>query len=154
MTMPADSPARPGAVIERFLRGYTDPEGGDLASVYGPSVVVEMPFAPPGFPARTQTSGEQIGARFRAGAADRRYEKVDSVVLHETADPEVVIVEYAAHGRVLATGEPFAMSCINVMTVRDGRIVHSRDYTNPIAAARVLGILPEMLERLSASGGS
>jgi hypothetical protein len=32
-----------------------------------------------------------------------------------------------------------------VITVRDGTIVHSRDYTNPVTAARLLGNLPELL---------
>jgi len=150
MTMPA----RPRDVIERFLSGYTDPDGSDLASIYGPSVVIEMPFAPPGFPPRTETSGEQLDARFKAGAAARRYEKVDSVVIHETADPGVIIVEYDVHGRVVATGAQFTMACINVMTVRDGLIVHSRDYSDPIAVSQVLGLLPQLAEQLSQGAAS
>ncbi len=35
------------------------------------------------------------------------------------------------------------------MTTRDGKIVHSRDYTDPIAGARVLGMLPRLIELLS-----
>lgn len=34
------------------------------------------------------------------------------------------------------------------MTVRDGEIVHSRDYTDPSAGARALGLLPELLTAL------
>lgn len=36
---------------------------------------------------------------------------------------------------VVATGEPFASAYIMVITVRDGLIVHSRDYGIPVAAA-------------------
>jgi hypothetical protein len=36
-----------------------------------------------------------------------------------------------------------------VITVRDGRIVHSRDYSDPIAGTRILGKLPELLAALA-----
>jgi hypothetical protein len=136
-------------VVERFLSAALDPAGGNLADLYGASVVIEMPFAPPGIPQRSETSGEELRARFQAGAGAREYQKVDSVVIHETADPEVVVVEYDVHGKVVATGKQFVLSYICVMTIRDGKIVHSRDYTNPITGARALGMLPKLIERLS-----
>jgi hypothetical protein len=37
------------------------------------------------------------------------------------------------------------------MTIRDGHIVHSRDYTNPVTGAQLLGKLPELLAALSAA---
>jgi uncharacterized protein len=37
-----------------------------------------------------------------------------------------------------------------VITVRDGQIVYSRDYTDPITGARLLGKLPELLAALGA----
>jgi ketosteroid isomerase-like protein len=33
-----------------------------------------------------------------------------------------------------ATGQPFSLRFAMVITVRDGQIVHSRDYSDPIAA--------------------
>jgi hypothetical protein len=35
------------------------------------------------------------------------------------------------------------------MTIRDGRIVHSMDHTDPINAAKALGMLPRLIEALS-----
>lgn len=72
-----------------------------------------------------------------------------NVVIHETADPEVIITEYELHGEMTATGEPFSVRFAMVLTIRDGHIVHSRDYTNPIAGARLLGKLPELVSTLS-----
>jgi hypothetical protein len=37
-----------------------------------------------------------------------------------------------------------------VMTIRDGQIVHSRDYTNPVTSAQLLGKIPELLAALGA----
>jgi hypothetical protein len=35
-----------------------------------------------------------------------------------------------------------------VMTVRNGQIVPSRDYTNPVTGARLLGRIPELVAAL------
>ncbi|MEU5386698.1 nuclear transport factor 2 family protein [Kitasatospora cineracea] len=137
-------------VAERFLAAAPDPVGGGLADLYGDTVVIEMPFAPPGVPRRTETTREQLRARFAAGAGVREYTGVGSAAVHETRDPGVVVVECDLHGRLVATGERFVLSYINVMTVRDGRIVHSKDYSDPIAAAKALGLLPRLLELLAA----
>jgi ketosteroid isomerase-like protein len=148
-------PASPRHTAERLLNATIGPDPGDIADCYAPDVVIEMPFAAaPLYPDRFQTTREELRARFRAGAAVRRYQKLTGVLIHETADPEVVIAEYQLHGELLASGEPFAQRFVMVMTVRDGQIVHTRDYTNPITGARMLGKLPELLAALASSTGS
>jgi ketosteroid isomerase-like protein len=62
----------------------------------------------------------------------------------------VVIAEYQIHGELTRAAEPFSQRFVMVMTVRDGQIVHSRDYTNPITGARLLGKLPDLLAVLGA----
>ncbi len=37
-------------VAERFAAAAVDPTSPELWDLYGPSVVMEMPFAPPGVP--------------------------------------------------------------------------------------------------------
>jgi ketosteroid isomerase-like protein len=144
-------PASPRQTAERLLHATIGPDPGDIADCYAPDVVIEMPFAaPPLYPDRIQTTREELRARFRAGAAVRQYRQLSDVVIHETADPEVVIAEYQLHGELLASAEPFAQRFVMVMTVRDGQIVHTRDYTNPITGARLLGRLPELLAALGA----
>lgn len=139
---------------ERFLAATVGADPGDIADFYAPQVVIDMPFAPAAlFPARTETDREALRARFRAGAALRTYERVTGTRIHETADPEVVIAEYDLHGRLAATDEPFTLSFLMVMTIRDGLIVHTRDYADPIAGAKALGRLPALLEALAPAGG-
>jgi uncharacterized protein len=70
-------------------------------------------------------------------------------VIHETADAEVVIVEYSVHGRRVSDGEGFVLSYVNIMTIRDGKIVHSKDHTDSINALRALGMLPRLIEALN-----
>jgi ketosteroid isomerase-like protein len=50
------------------------------------------------------------------------------VVVHETLDPEVVVVEFELHGEVLATGDGYRLPYVQVARDRDGAIVSFRDY--------------------------
>jgi uncharacterized protein len=137
-------------VVESLLRAAVSPHPEDMADCYASNVVIEMPFSDPAlYPARIETTRAELRARFRAGTAVRRYERLENAAIHETGDPEVIIAEYELHGRLVETAAPFALSFIMVITVRDGRIVHSRDYTDPIAGARAVGRLPELLASLA-----
>ena len=90
-----------------------------MADFYAPEVVIEMPFAPAGlYPARIETTREELRARFRAGAAARRYRDLRDVVIHETADPGVVIIEYGLEGEMTESAEPFSLRFVMVMTIR------------------------------------
>lgn len=121
-------------VADRFLEVAV---GGDLpalADLYSEDSVIEIPFAPQGIPTRFE-GREGHRSRFAMAANVLRQERVANVVIHESADPEVVIVEYDLHGRVVSSGKAFAHTYIMVMRIRDGLIVHSRDYGNPLASA-------------------
>lgn len=137
------------STAEQFLRAAVSEDPGDLADSYADEVVIEMPFAPTAlYPSRTTTTREELRARFRAGARLRRYDSVTGVRIHETADPRVVVVEYDLHGHMVDGGGTFTLAFAMVMTVEDDRIVHTRDYADPVAGARALGRLPELLDAL------
>ena len=57
---------------------------------------------------------------------------VENVVVHQTADPEVVIVEFEAHGRALKVDEPYRQRYISVIRARGGRMIHYKDYWDPL----------------------
>ena len=144
------STGTPRQTVERFLRAVVGPTPGDLADCYADQIVIEMPFASGLAPGRLETTREEIRQRFAAGAASRRYTGLRDVHIHETADPDVLVVEYTLDGTRTSDGEPFTMTFVMVLTFRDGLIAHSRDYTDPIAGARALGRLPELAATLTA----
>jgi ketosteroid isomerase-like protein len=140
----------PRQTVEQLLEAAVSPALGDMADCYAPEVVIEMPFAVDAlYPSQIATTREELRARFRAGTTMRRYKDLRDVTIHETADQEVIIAEYELHGEMTATGEPFSARYAMVITIRDGYIVRSRDYTDPIAGARLLGRLPELISALS-----
>jgi ketosteroid isomerase-like protein len=135
--------------IERFLEAAVSPIPGDMADCYAERFVIEMPFAGGLAPERTELTREEFRARVTAGLAARRYTRTVDVRIHETADPEVAVVEYRLEGRKVADASPFSLAFVMVVTVRDGLIVHSRDYSNPIDGARLLGRLPQLVATLT-----
>lgn len=55
------------------------------------------------------------------------------VRIHQTADPETIVVEMRGVGRLVQTGGPFDTRYVAVVTVRDGLICSYRDYWSPLA---------------------
>lgn len=110
----------------------------ELAAWYAEVTDVRHPFAPAGdTPLRSRAT---LRAHFAAAPSRgvERFEPVDAVV-HETADPEVVVFEFSY--AVTAHGRAFTVPNIFVLRVRDGVIVESRDYAHHLAMARGLGLV-------------
>jgi|tagenome__1003787_1003787.scaffolds.fasta_scaffold20639305_1 ketosteroid isomerase-like protein len=128
--------ATPAEVFARLLEGITERRWDELAELYAEDVVVEMPFAAPG-PARI-VGREEVRSHFAAAAAGPLAFAADHVVVHVTADPEVVIAEFEYVGRVATTGTEFRVANIQVLRVRDGHIVESRDYHDHQGIAHAL----------------
>jgi ketosteroid isomerase-like protein len=110
-----------------------------MAGVYAPDAVHEFPFTRPGLPSRLEGRDEIMSWTATAWRANTfRYERYRTLAIHDTDDPNTIVVEQEVLGTSTATGE-FALPNIVVLTVRDGRIVHLRDYVNILAASAVVG---------------
>jgi uncharacterized protein len=136
----------PREVLTRFQRAAIDKSTDDFADLYAVDGVHEFPFTRPGVPSRLQ-GREQIRAFAQANwdASPLRYEEYRNVVVHETADPAVIVVEQEAAGTVTTTGRRFILPNVIVLKVRDGQIVHLRDYVNVLAVAEATDRLPALL---------
>jgi ketosteroid isomerase-like protein len=98
--------------IERFLAAAVSLTPGDMADCYAERFVIEMPFATGLAPERMETTREELRARVTAGLAARRYTRATDVRIHETADPEVVVVEYRLEGRKGDDASPFSLAFV------------------------------------------
>ncbi|MFF8866867.1 nuclear transport factor 2 family protein [Streptomyces sp. NPDC015139] len=122
----------PREVFHKLLEGITDGRFSELAELYAENVVVETVFEPVG-PRRFEGRAVLM-ERFAMVAAHSPLElSATNVVVRETDDPEVVVAEwdYRVHHRV--TGRTFEAANIQVLRVRDGLIVESRDYHDHLA---------------------
>ncbi len=134
---------------QRFIdRTVTDI--GTLPDIYADRAVIEMPFAAPLFPALREVTRDELRAGFtRPGSP--RYTHVSDVHIHETTDPSVAVLEYRLHGVSIAQEQTFALDYIMVITTQDGLIVHSRDYSSLVQAARAMGITERLVTALDAN---
>ncbi|GAA4974994.1 nuclear transport factor 2 family protein [Actinoplanes utahensis] len=136
---------------ETFLQlvdGVCDGPYEELAGLYAEQTHVTHPFHPLNPPPLRSRS--ELHDHFTAPPPVARtlHRKPVDVTVHETADPEVIVAEFAYQGRVEETGETFTVPCVFVMRIRDGLIIESRDYIDHIASARAWGVLDDFLAAL------
>jgi len=124
------------AMLRETLGERLNPGAGTFVQMFAEDGVMEFPYALPS-PRRVE-GREALAAHLGYLARLVELLSVSDVVKHETADPEVFIVEFASSGRAVATGEPFEQRYISVIRVRDGHIVHYKDYWNPLAILRTM----------------
>ncbi|WP_051468020.1 nuclear transport factor 2 family protein [Actinomadura oligospora] len=128
----------PRETFDRLSQGISDGRWGELAALYAEDAVVEQPFVMPLAPSRIEGRAA-LAAHFAKAAQGPFRLRVENVVVHETSDPEVIAAEFGYAGELTATGAGFAMGNIQVLRVRDGLIVYSRDYHDHAALERALG---------------
>ncbi|MFI6149804.1 nuclear transport factor 2 family protein [Streptomyces sp. NPDC051109] len=133
-TSPAPpAPSSPADLYRHSLRLLLDKDIASWVGLWSEHGSMEFPFAPPGWPGRLE--GRAAIAGYMRDYPDHiDLHDFPDLRIHETADPATIVVEMRGVGRVVATGSPFDMTYIAVVTVRDGRFASYRDYWNPLAA--------------------
>ncbi|BCJ31395.1 nuclear transport factor 2 family protein [Actinocatenispora sera] len=124
-------PAGPRQVFESLLRGITSGNLADLWQLYAEDCVVEIPFARPepirlaGLAAMKEHFSNPLANRITLAAED--------VEVHQTDDPELIVGEWRY--RLTAGDKTAETRNIQVMRVRAGKIVWSRDFHDHAATA-------------------
>jgi ketosteroid isomerase-like protein len=137
----------PREVVEAVMRGIADEAWSDLHVWYADDAVIDYPF---GLPQPSRLEGIDAIRDYFAGASKLPVRlRARDMVVHQTADPEVVIAEWDYDGLVKTTGRAFQVSNIQVSRVRDGKIVTSRDYHNHAAMAEAMGRLPRLVAAMT-----
>jgi uncharacterized protein len=104
---------------------------------YAEDVVVEHPFM---IPEPTTTKGRKQLMERTVNLKNLPITmEIADVVVHETADPEVIVGEFKSRITSTQTGKRITTSNILVLRVRNGQIVSSRDYHNHALLAKFIG---------------
>ena len=130
-------PATPRAVFDRLITGIAEGRFADLADLYAEDAVVEQPFMLP-VPA-TIRGRDEVRHHFTRAVGGPIDLRPRNVVVHETTDPEVVIAEYDYDVRHTGTGRQSTVANVQVLRIRDGLIVETRDYHDHVRLAAVAG---------------
>ena len=111
--------------------------GGDRSGIrrhrrwmemYAEDAVHEFPFAAVGAVKRLE--GKDEIRAYVAGMGDRvQFGSLDDVQVREWGDE--VLIEAEGHHFAAATGEPFDLRYLWIITSREGRVTRLRDYMGP-----------------------
>lgn len=144
----------PREIFARMQQQWLGSTVNAMDSLLADDAVIETPFAPPGRPRRFR-GREEFLAFAQAGRASLpvQFEECRELAVHETADPEVIVVEYELAGTVTTTGRRAAAPFIGVLRVRNGQITGWREYQDAVAIAHALGQLPALLASADAATG-
>jgi glycerophosphoryl diester phosphodiesterase len=90
---------------------------------------------------------ENTIAAFRAAVAlgadgvefDVRATADGHLAIHHDQATGVVVLEYASQGRAVPTGAAYGNRYISVLSIVDRKIVHWRDYLDPLAVFDAMG---------------
>ncbi|MFD7660872.1 nuclear transport factor 2 family protein [Actinosynnema sp. NPDC059797] len=118
-------------IVDEALRLVLAHDMGGFADLWAEDGVMEFPFA--AAEPRRLVGREAVRDYLRDYTDHLAPEAVTELTVHRTADPEVVVAEFEVEGRLVATGEPYRVPYVAVITARDGRITRYRDYWSPAA---------------------
>ena len=119
-------------IVMKGLDGLVD--GDHFWDAVADEAVFEFRYRFPGWPER-QTRAEYM--RAMVGYGMRLY-SADGLVIHRTRDPRVVVLEYEVHGTAPSTGKPYDNRFCSIITVKDRKIVHWRDYMDSLAPMQAM----------------
>ncbi|QHF97849.1 MULTISPECIES: nuclear transport factor 2 family protein [unclassified Streptomyces] len=126
-------PTDPAALFRHSLRLLLDKDIPGWVALWDEDGIMEFPFAAEGLPRRLD-GREAVAAYMRDYPDHIDLHDFPRVEIHRTTDPRVLVVEMRSAGRIVATGAPFQMDYVAVVTVEDGRFTRYRDYWSPATA--------------------
>jgi uncharacterized protein len=139
--------------VAELVRAMVAGEGVVFTDLFAPDGVLAYPFAPPGMPGEL-VGQEAIRGYFATLAVARGLFDMEGgveAVIWETDDPEVVVTQITHQGGSRVTGEPYRLTALGVIRVREGKIIRYDDYMNPIALAQMLGRTSDLAAALTAA---
>lgn len=127
----------PQEVAEKLIRGISAGRYAELAALYAEDCVIEVPLAPGRGRPRTE-GGAAIRKHFAAMPDQPFTLRVHDLVVHRTEDPELVVAEWDYEVTSKTTGRSVLAANVQFLRVRDGLIVHTRDFHDHPRFAEVL----------------
>jgi uncharacterized protein len=126
-------------IIEQGLDGLAGP--GHFFDLLAEDVTVDYVVTVPGYPRHIQ-GRSAVAELYRPYGTMIILDRCFDLAVHHDATEGVVVLEYASEGHVVSTGRRYANRYISVLTLREGEVVHWRDYLDPVAVFDALGWPP------------
>jgi ketosteroid isomerase-like protein len=123
------------ALMMKGLKDFVD--GDHYFDTIADDAEFELLYRFPGWPEKIR--GRENLVDLYSGYGDNiRVHKGDNLVVHYDKENSVVILEYQVHGKILRTGAAYDNRFVSIVTIKNRKIVHWRDYMDSLAAWQAL----------------
>ncbi|GAA4369084.1 hypothetical protein GCM10023088_18770 [Actinomadura verrucosospora] len=132
-------PTAPRELFGQMQQRWLDHPASHIGDLLTDDAVIETPFAPPGHPTRFE--GRQRFLDFaepQQAAFPVRFDACRTLAVHDTHDPNTIVVEYELTGTNTQTAKQSTAAFIAVLTARDGKVARWREYQNTLAIIQAL----------------
>jgi len=123
-------------IIEKGLDGLVD--GGHFFDLFADDAVTEYVVTIPGYPKRIE-GRDNLAELYRGEKYTMMLDRCGDLAVYHDRESSVAVLEYTVHGRAVATGRAYTNRFISVVTIRDRKVTHWRDYMDPLAVLDALG---------------
>lgn len=122
--------------IVRGLDGLAD--GEHFFDLYADDAVTEYVVTVPDYPKQVNSRAELMEL-YRGYGHVIQLEGSGELRRYHDKDASVVILEYSCHGKIVSTGAGYSNRYVSITTIKDRKIIHWRDYLDPLAVVQALG---------------
>ena len=115
-------------IIMEGLKGEVD--GEHFWDAVAEDAVFEFLYRFPGFP--SEINGRKKYMDWFGGYSMVLH-SADHLIIHKSTVPGVIILEYEVHGVAPGTNKPYNNRFCSIITIKDRKIIHWRDYMDSLA---------------------
>jgi len=116
-------------IIEQGLQGLAD--GDHFFELLAYDVVFDFVITVPDYPRRV-VGRDNLIELYRGYGSTFFLDRCDDLRVHRSDSTSSVVLEYGFQGKVVATGYPYSNRYISVITLKDRKVSHWRDYLDPL----------------------
>lgn len=109
----------------------------DWIKLWAEDGILEFPFKLPIYPDKLE--GRQKIREYMRHFPDTLTVAFSEPSFHRTEDPTLVIAEFTAKGKMIASGRPYNQTYISVVYTKNGKITRYKDFWDPLVALNALG---------------
>jgi ketosteroid isomerase-like protein len=129
--------ARTLQLVRTYVDTLKDSRIDEWGGLWAEDAVCEFPFARD-VERRIYTGKDAIVAYTRAIMGRIRVDRIERLRVMPLEDPEGVVIEAVIEARILPEGNPYHQTYVAVCETKDGKILHYREYFNPLVSEEAL----------------
>jgi ketosteroid isomerase-like protein len=122
-------------IIEQGLQGLAD--GDHFFELLADDVVFDFVITVPDYP-RHVVGRDNLIELYRGYGSTFFLDRCHDLRIHRSDSSSSVVLEYASQGKVVATGYPYSNRYISVISLKDRKVSHWRDYLDPLRVIAAL----------------